>query len=169
MSGPCHFVVFGALGHLVTTKLLPSLYHLEFAGRLDEPLRFVAFARRDWDTLRWRAHLNDVLAEQYGSVLDEAAARRFVQRFEYVKGDYTDPAAYQRLLEQINTPQPGVCESVVFYLAIPPNDFIHVVRNLDEAGLNSVIGQHRIVIEKPFGTDLASARELNAELHHHFQ
>ena len=169
MTGPCHFVVFGALGHLVTTKLLPSLYHLELAGRLDEPLRFVAFARRDWDTLRWRAHLNDVLTEQYGTVPDVAAARRFVQRFEYVKGDYTDAAAYQRLLEQINTPRPGLCESVVFYLAIPPDDFIHVVRNLDEAGLNSVIGQHRIVIEKPFGTDLASARELNAELHRHYR
>ncbi|MEE8538609.1 MAG: glucose-6-phosphate dehydrogenase [Woeseiaceae bacterium] len=169
MSGPCHFVVFGALGHLVTTKLLPSLYHLELAGRLDEALGFVAFARRDWDTPRWRVHLNDVLAEQHGANLDKAAARRFVQRFEYVKGDYTHRAAYQRLLEQINTPRPGRCESVVFYLAIPPDDFIQVVRNLDEAGLNSVVGQHRIVVEKPFGTDLTSARALNAELHRHYR
>ncbi len=87
MTGPCHFVVFGALGHLVTTKLVPALYHLELVGRLDEPLRFVAFARRDWDTQRWRVHVNDTLAEQYGANLDVAAAGRFVQRFEYVKGD----------------------------------------------------------------------------------
>jgi glucose-6-phosphate 1-dehydrogenase len=168
MSGPCHFVIFGALGHLVTTKLLSALYHLELVGRLDEPLKFVAFARRDWDTQRWRAHLNDTLAEQYGAKLDVAAAGRFVQRFDYVKGDHTDPADYQHLLEQIDKPRPGVCESVVFYLAIPPADFVHVVRNLDEAGLNSLVGQHRIVVEKPFGTDLASARELNAELHRHY-
>ncbi len=102
MKGPCHFVVFGALGHLVTTKLLPSLYHLELAGRLGEPLAFIAFARRDWDTQRWRAHLNDALAEHYVTYLDETAACRFVERFEYVKGDYTDPAAYRRLFEQIN-------------------------------------------------------------------
>jgi glucose-6-phosphate 1-dehydrogenase len=169
MSGPCHFVVFGAAGHLVTTKLLPSLYHLELAGRLDAPLGFVAFARRDWDTQRWRAHLDAVLAERYGTNRDAVAVRRFVDRFEYVKGDHRDPASYQRLLEQISKPRPGVCENVIFYLAIPPDDFVHVVRNLDTTGLNSVVGQHRIVVEKPFGTDLVSARELNAELHHHYQ
>ena len=169
MSGPCHFVVFGAAGHLVTTKLLPSLYHLELAGRLEEPLGLVAFARRNWDTQRWRAHLHAALAEHYGANLDAVAVRRFVERFEYVKGDHRDPVSFQRLLEQISKPRPGVCENVVFYLAIPPDDFVHVVRNLDAAGLTSVVGQHRIVVEKPFGTDLASARELNAELHRHYQ
>jgi len=168
VKGPCHIVLFGALGHLVTNKLLPSLYHLELAGRLDESLGLVAFARRDWDTQRWRVHLNDALEEQYGANIDVTAARRFVERFEYVKGDYTDPTAYQRLLEQISTPRSAACENVVFYLAIPPDDFVRVVRNLDKAGLNSIVGHHRIVVEKPFGTDLASARELNAELHRHY-
>ncbi len=169
MSGPCHFVVFGALGHLATTKLLPSLYHLELADRLDEPLRFIAFARRDWDTQRWRVHVNNALAKQYGANLDVAVASRFVQRFEYVRGDYMDQVAYQQLLEQIEKPRPGNCENIAFYLAIPPDDFVHVVRNLDAAGLNSVVGLHRIVVEKPFGTDLDSARELNAELHRHYR
>ncbi len=169
MSGPCHFVILGAAGHLVTTKLLPSLYHLELTGRLDEPLGLVAFARRDWDTQRWRVHLDAVLVAHYGAKLDAATVRRFVERFEYIKGDHRDPVSYQRLLEQISKPRPGVCENVVFYLAIPPDDFVHVVRNLDAAGLNSVVGQHRIVVEKPFGTNLASARELNAELHRHYQ
>ena len=167
MSGPCNFVVFGATGHLVTTKLLPSLYHLELAGRLDAPMGFIAFARRDWNTQRWRAHLEHVLAEQFEANSD--AARRFVERFVYVRGNHTDPAAYQRLLEQISKPRPGVCENTVFYLAIPPDDFIEVVRNLGDTGLNSVVGQHRIVVEKPFGTDLSSARELNTELHRHYK
>ena len=167
MSGPCHIVVFGATGHLTTTQLLPSLYHLELEGRLGPPLGFIAFARRDWSTKRWRSHLEHVLAEQFKANPD--AARRFVERFEYVKGDHTDPAAYQRLLEQLSKPRPSVCENVVFYLAIPPDDFIQVVRNLGDAGLNSVVGQHRIVVEKPFGTDLISARELNAELHRNYR
>ena len=115
MKGPCHFVVFGALGHLVTTKLMPSLYHLELSGRLDGPLAFVAFARRDWTTRRWRAHINDTLAEHYGAELDAMVARRFAKRFEYVKGDHTDPAAYLHLFEHINTPRSDVCENVVFY------------------------------------------------------
>jgi len=167
MSGPCHIVVFGATGHLATTKLLPSLYHLELAGRLDPPLGIIAFARRDWSTQHWHAHLEHVLAEQFAANPD--MVRRFVERFEYVKGDHTEPAAYQRLLEQIGKPRPGVCENVVFYLAIAPDDFIEVIRNLGDAGLNSVLGQHRIVVEKPFGTDLSSARELNAELHRNYR
>ena len=167
MSGPCHFVLFGATGHLVTTKLLPSLYDLELAGRLDPALGFVAFARRDWSTQRWRTHLEHVLAEQIAA--DADAARRFVERFDYVKGDHTDPAAYQRLLDQISKPRPGLCENVVFYLAISPDDFLQVVRNLGDAGLNSVAGQHRIVVEKPFGNDLISACELNAELHRNYE
>jgi glucose-6-phosphate 1-dehydrogenase len=169
MRGPCHVVVFGALGHLVTTKLLAALYQLELAGRFDDALAFVAFARRDWDTERWRAHLCDTLAQQNGAELDEGAADRLAKRFEYVKGNHKDPAAYEHLLEHINTPPSELCENVVSYLAIPPGDFADAVRNLDKAGLSSVAGQHRIVVEKPFGTDLASARDLNAELHRHYE
>ncbi|MBT8442632.1 MAG: glucose-6-phosphate dehydrogenase [Gammaproteobacteria bacterium] len=169
MSGPCNFDIFGAVGHLATTKLLPSLYHLEAADCLGESLGIIAFARRDWDTERWNAHLRDALAEHVDGELDSAVLERFVARFEYVRGDYTDPAAYKRLLEAVSRPRAGVCEAVVFYLAVPPDDFISVVGHLDDAGLNSVIGQHRIVVEKPFGTDLASARELNAELQRHYR
>jgi len=167
MNGPCHIVIFGATGHLATTKLLPSLYHLEVVGRLDPQLVFIAFARRDWTTEHWRAHLEQILAEQFEANAD--AARRFVKRFEYIKGDHTDPAAYQRLLEQLGEPRPGVGENVIFYLAIAPDDFVQVIRNLGDAGLNSVFSHHRIVVEKPFGTDLASARQLNAELHRNYK
>ena len=120
MNGPCHFVVFGATGHLATTKLLPSLYQLELAGRLDEALAFVAFARRDWDTSKWQAHLNSALVGQFGAELEAEIAARLVQRFEYVKGDHSEPAAYRRLLEHISTPTSDSCKNVVFYLAIPP-------------------------------------------------
>jgi len=169
MSGPCHFVIFGAVGHLATTKLLPALFDLEVAGCLDDALGIVAFARRDWDTERWQAHLCTVVTEQVAGHVDPDALRRFTSRFEYVCGDFHDAAAYARLLETVSRPKHGTCESVVFYLAVPPDAFLPVVTHLDAAGLNSVIGQHRIVVEKPFGTDLESARRLNAELHRHYR
>lgn len=169
MSGPCNFVIFGAAGHLAATKLLPSLYHLDAADCLGDALGIIAFARREWDTERWNAHLRQLLADQIGADIDAGILDRFVARFEYVQGDYTDPAAFARLLEAVSRPRAGVCEAVVFYLAVPPDDFMTVVERLDDAGLNSVIGQHRIVVEKPFGTDLDSARKLNAELQRHYR
>ena len=169
MTGPCSFVIFGAAGHLATTKLLPSLYDLEVAGCLGDALGFIAFARRDWDTDSWNAHVRDVLIDRLGERIEMQALQRFVDRFEYVRGDHHDPAAYERLLEAVSRPKAGACESIVFYLAVSPDDFLPVVARLDAAGLNSVLGRHRIVVEKPFGTDLASAQKLNAELHKHFR
>ena len=162
--GPCHFIIFGASGHLVSTKLLPALYHLEAAGRLPDDLMMVALARRDWDTPAWanqmRAHLRS------DTPATEVVVDRLTQRFQYVQGDYTDPQTYQRLKSTLSGRQ---CANLLFYLAIPPTDFVAVIRELDRAGLNSDSGQHRIVVEKPFGTDLASARALNQQLHQHFR
>jgi len=169
VSGPCHFVIFGATGHLTSTKLLPSLYQLELAGRLGEALGFVAVARRDWTAEQWRGEVLEKLADELGDDLDDGIAARFAGRFAFVGGDYQDPDTYKRLLEEISKPRPGLCENVVFYLAIPPRDFTAVVRGLDSAGLASVAGRHRIVLEKPFGSDLASAGDLNAELHRHYR
>jgi len=166
MTDPCYFVIFGAAGHLASEKLLPSLYSLELAGCLGESLGIIAFARRDWSTEEWNRRLEERLREEPG---DENTLARFIKRFEFVQGNHNDPTAYGRLHEAISRPRDGVCESVVFYLAVPPADFLPVVEHLDEAGLNSAGGNHRIVVEKPFGTDLASARRLNAELHRHYR
>lgn len=166
-SSPCYFVIFGAAGHLASNKLLPSLYSLELAGCLGESLGIVAFARRPWDTHAWNQRLEKLLKDFPGG--EAGALNRFISRFEFVQGDHNDPVAYRLLHEVISRPRMGVCESVVFYLAVPPTDFMPVVARLDEAGLSSVVGQHRIVVEKPFGTNLASARRLNAELHQHYR
>ena len=165
-EGPCHFVIFGASGHLVTTKLLPALCHLEAAGRLPSMLTLIAFARREWDTPRWVAHVQETLKDHAGDARGAAIVQRLAQRFQYVRGDYTDPAAYERLKDAL-AQRP--CSNQLFYLAIAPGDFMVVIRELDRAGLNDHSGQHRIVVEKPFGTDLASARALNQELHRHFK
>ena len=123
MTTPCHFAIFGAAGHLATTKLLPALYGLEAGGRLDEALGFVALARRDWDTASWREHLLTVLAQRHGDALDVEAVRRLAERFEYVGGDHRDPRTYRALFDTISRPRPGACENLVFYLAVPRASF----------------------------------------------
>jgi glucose-6-phosphate 1-dehydrogenase len=166
MTSPCRFVIFGATGDLATRKLLPSLFDLERAGHLDESLAFVAIARRIQGTDAFRDHLRRVLAEQRGDG-ERDAIDRFVRRFELVRGEHDDPALYRRLVAVL-AHDARTCENVALYLAVPPADFVKIVRSLDDAGLNSLAGRHRIVVEKPFGHDLESARELNAELHRHF-
>jgi len=166
--GPCYFVIFGATGNLATRKLLPALCQLDDAGRLHDDLRFIAFARRDWQYEDWLAHLDLVLREQLGERLKPAVFARFAARFDYVAGDLNDPQAYRRLMDELSKPRMGVCENIVFYLAIKPSDFLPVVEQLDAIGINRAHGRHRIVVEKPFGEDIDSARTLNERLHRHF-
>lgn len=167
-NGPCHFVIFGAIGNLATRKLLPALYQLEDAGRLHADLRFIAFARPDWPRGEWIAHLERVLHEWLDEQFKPGVFEKFAARFDYVSGDHNDPLAYRRLMEELSKPRPGVCENIVFYLAIKPADILPVIEQLDAVGINRAHGRHRIVIEKPFGEDIDSARILNARLHRHF-
>jgi len=166
--GPCYFVIFGATGNLASRKLLPALYHLEAAGRLNEDLRFIAFARREWRQDDWLAHMERALREALGGRFDRGLYDRFAARFDYVMGDLHDDAAYARLMEEISKPRMGSCENLVFYLAIRPADFDDVILHLNQAGINRQHGRHRIVVEKPFGEDLESARLLNVQLHKYF-
>src|ERR1700757_4126626 len=147
-------VVFGITGDLAKVMTFRSLYRLEARGLLDCPI--VGVAVDDWsvDDLKERARTS---IEGTGEKLDEKVFDRFAERLSYVSGDFTDPATYERgapAIEGTTTP--------VFYLEIPPFLFGRVVEQLSDAGLTSGA---RIVVEKPFGHDLESARALAAELH----
>ncbi len=163
---PCNFVIFGATGNLATKKLLPALLHLELAGKLPEALTFTAFARRDWDDTAWRGHVAEVVKAK--QPVDEAVLARFVARFDYLRGELNEAESYVRLKEVLAKPKMGVCSHVVFYLAIKPTDFPSVIKHLDACGLNKPRGLHRVVVEKPFGEDIESARVLNELLHRYF-
>jgi len=165
---PCSFVIFGATGHLATTKLLPALYHLEQAGRLPAVTNFIAYARREWDDATWLAHVEATLRGSLADKFDREIYGRFARRCSYVRGDLHDTEGYRRLLEEISKPKTGVCSNLVFYLAIKPSDFGTVAEQLAAVGLNRPRGLHRLVVEKPFGEDLESARVLNEVLHRHF-
>ncbi|MCP5279800.1 MAG: glucose-6-phosphate dehydrogenase [Thiobacillus sp.] len=163
---PCNFVIFGATGNLASIKLLPALYRLELAGKLPDSLNFVAFARRECDAAAWREHVRELLADKLQA--DGPALDKFVDRFDYLRGDLEDPEAYTRLKELLAKPKLGVCSNMVFYLAIKPADFGPVIKNLDAVGLSKPRGLHRIVVEKPFGVDIESAQMLNQLLHRYF-
>jgi glucose-6-phosphate 1-dehydrogenase len=148
------FVVFGITGDLAKVMTFHSLYRLEQRGLLDCPILGVAVD--DWtvDQLRDRARES---ITGTGESLDEEVFKRLSDRFAYVSGDFGDEATYERVAQAIDGAQ-----TPVFYLEIPPFLFGRVVQGLSEAGLTKT---GRVVVEKPFGHDLASARELANELH----
>jgi glucose-6-phosphate 1-dehydrogenase len=148
------FVAFGITGDLAKVMTFQALYLLEARGLLNCPV--VGVAVDDWnvDQLRERARESIV---NTGTHLDEKVFDRFAKRLAYVEGDFGDSATYERVAEAIDG-----AESPVFYLEIPPFLFGRVVEGLAERGLTK---NARVVVEKPFGHDLASARELNDQLH----
>ena len=166
--GPCYFVIFGATGNLSSRKLLPALYQLEAADKLHADLRFLATARREWELSEWLGFLKQSVQDHLGKSFESEVFKRLEARFDYVAGDLNDPQAYKRIMDELSKPRMGACENIVFYLAISPSDFLTVIEQLSKVGISRSHGRHRIVVEKPFGEEIESARELNAKLHHYF-
>jgi glucose-6-phosphate 1-dehydrogenase len=148
-------VVFGITGDLARKMTFRSLYRLERRGLLNTPV--IGVAVDDWKV----AQLIDRARESIiatGEPIDEDVFKRFAGRLRYVSGDFDDGATYQRVKEEL-----GDLSNPAFYLEIPPPLFGRVVGGLHDAGL--VSSGQRVVVEKPFGNDLASARALAAQLH----
>lgn len=151
-------VFFGATGDLAYKKIFPALQAMMLHDGLDLPIIGVAHAGWDVERLRQRAH--DSLAhaaQEQGGRVDEAAFTKLAARLQYVDGDYNDPATFRQLKQTL-----GGAQRPLHYLAIPPGLFGVVAKGLEQAGCAD---DARIVVEKPFGRDLASAQELNRTLH----
>jgi glucose-6-phosphate 1-dehydrogenase len=147
-------VIFGITGDLAKVMTFRSLYRLERRGLLDCPI--VGVAVDDWSADDLRKRARDSI-ETTGETIDESVFERFASRLSYLSGDFADAATYEEVGRAIKG-----AEAPVFYLEIPPFLFGPVVKGLSEAGLT---GSARVVVEKPFGHDLASARALADELH----
>jgi glucose-6-phosphate 1-dehydrogenase len=147
-------VFFGASGNLVFKDIFPALQNLAGAGQLDIPV--IGVARSDWtrDDLIARAKAS---VEASSGGLNPAAFDRLSRSLQFIQGDYQDPGTYSRLREML-----GQASNPLHYLAIPPSLFAEVVRGLANSGSADTA---RVVLEKPFGRDLASARELDRVLH----
>jgi glucose-6-phosphate 1-dehydrogenase len=151
------FVFFGATGDLAYKKIFPSLYNLFRRGTLTVPV--IGIAKSGWslDQLQERAR-SSVLA--HGGGLDDAVFTKFMRQLNYIDGDYRDPATFSKLKQLL-----GSALSPAHYLAIPPSLFSVVTQGLRQA---DCADGARIIVEKPFGRDLASSRMLNATLHQAF-
>lgn len=161
----CAFVIFGATGDLAARKLMPALYQLHRAGRLHPETSIIGYGRSDWSDEEFRRHAQEALAQ--GGDLEPELWQELAARLRYVQGDYAPGDGYQRLRRALEDEGHG---NAVYYTATPPSAYGPIGEGLGTAGLSrNRRGWARLVIEKPFGHDLESARELNRLLSRHFE
>lgn len=157
---PTTLVIFGASGDLTQRKLIPALFSLDCEGQLPDLLNVLGVARTPMTEDAFRQRAREAL-EQHARYKPKDCNKweSFARRLHYLSGQYDDPETYRRIGEFVGD------HNVLFHLALPPSLYATVVRYLGEAGLNrSPRGWRRIIIEKPFGNDLTSARKLNEEV-----
>jgi len=162
----CALVIFGVTGDLAHRLVIPSLYNLAEVKLLPEQFCIVGVARRDMSNDALRGSLMKGLHEFATRAVDDKIANRLLECVTYAEADPSDPASFDRLkerLEQLEAAR-NTGGNRLFYLATPPGAFASIARQLGRVGL--VKENHgawrRLVVEKPFGTDVASARALNA-------
>ena len=172
---PCTMVIFGAAGDLTKRLLMPALYNLMRAKLLPDDFSLIGVARGAMSTAQFRATLaeamHDFIAHRSGSdhgdKLDEAAWSRLSERIEYFAGELTDASTYEHLGHVLKRKcvRQDDAANCLFYLAVGASLFSPIVGRLAQAGLaQETHGWRRIIVEKPFGSDLASAKKLNADL-----
>jgi glucose-6-phosphate 1-dehydrogenase len=167
-AGPCCFVIFGASGDLTHRLLLPALYNLAAGGLLPEAFSIIGIARGEKSNDVFRSDLAKSLRRFAIRDVDEETADRLLAGVSYVNGDADDPATYERLAEELARIERArdTRGNRLFYLATPPAAFAPIGRHLGRSGLaREQNGMwRRLIVEKPFGTDLTSAQALNREL-----
>ncbi len=155
----CGIVIFGASGDLTSRKLLPALFSLFRRRRLPENFYILGVARRSLGADRFREQMQGAVGEP-----DASAWGEFAPKLDYFSLDATSPESYRRLRQQLEglDRQHNVAGNYLFYLAVPPELYAPIVAGLGGAGLTAAGAKRRLIVEKPFGSNRASARQLNA-------
>ncbi len=166
IAGPSALIIFGVTGDLSRKKLMPAVYDLANRGLLPPGFALVGFARRDWDTQDFAREVHDAVKAHARTPFDEEVWAQLALGIRFVQGEFDDDDAFHRLrdtLQELDETR-GTMGNHAFYLSIPPKSFPLVTEQLRRSGLaEQVNGQwRRVVIEKPFGSDLATARALNS-------
>lgn len=168
MTKTCTYVIFGATGNLTKKKLLPALYHLEDAGRLPDGMKILGFGRREWSNEQWREKVAQILASKTRGEVKPQTLENLLQRLHFLNGDLEDKSSFQRLKDTLGNNE-LFPNNLVFYMAISPKAYAKTAQLLAAVGLNKEEhGCRRLVIEKPFGYDLESAKILEEGLHREF-
>ncbi len=167
---PATFVIFGASGDLTSRKLVPALYKLHRKGRLKDGLQVVGFSRSPYTHDQWRAELASSTAEFAGEEFDKEAWAKFAANVYYHAGDVSRPEDFGKLADFLAEIEGGAPSPRVYYLSMAPRFYEPTIEQLGRSGLAKENGApRRVVVEKPFGVDLESARRLNAAMHRVFQ
>ena len=161
---PCTLVLFGASGNLARVKLYPGLFRLDLLGRLPAELKILAVGRSIVELDAWRADIKTMLDAKFKKSYDAAAFERFIARNFYHANPPTDPDAFSKLKNTLSD-EKIFPQNLAYFLSVRPVDFAPVVESLANVGLTQEDNfWRRVVVEKPFGTDLSSAKELQAAL-----
>ena len=167
---PCAFVLFGATGDLTRRKIIPALFSLKQQGLLPDPFVIVAFARREKDDAAFRGEARDAV-KKFAPKLpaDGPEWEEFANNVFYVQSQLDDAEGYKRLAAKLDELDGSrhLNGNRLFYLATPPENFTEIIQHLGGANLHKPVSDKswsRLIIEKPFGTDLPSARNLNRDL-----
>jgi glucose-6-phosphate 1-dehydrogenase len=167
-ASPCVMVIFGASGDLTKRKLIPALCNLAGDNVLPKQFAIIGLATNDFTTETFRQKLSDEIPKYAPLPVSPELWSWFLERIYYVKGDFGDPDSYKRLKQQIaDADKEHSCQNnKLFYLAVAPRFFSPIAKMLGEADLLTEDHSHwaRVIVEKPFGHDLASARQLNSDL-----
>lgn len=172
VAGPCGMILFGVTGDLARKKIMPAIYDLANRGFLPPGFGLVGFARREWEDEDFAAEVHDAVREHSRTPFREDVWRQLAEGIRFVAGDINDPASYDELRNAVDAldAERGTMGNHAFYLSIPPSLFPVVITNLKNSGLTARQGREwrRVVVEKPFGHDLASAQELDRVLNSAF-
>jgi glucose-6-phosphate 1-dehydrogenase len=173
MPQPCNVVIFGASGDLTFRKLIPALYNIAADGDLPAALSVVGFARREKTDEQFQKELEDAARKFSRSGVDDEVWGSFGQRIFYHQSEFGSDEGYQRLAERLDSldAERGTRGNRLFYLSVAPAEFGGILEKLAKFGLNEAKpgSWARVIVEKPFGKDLKSARELNRVVSEVFQ
>lgn len=166
IAGPSTLIIFGVTGDLSRKKLMPAVYDLANRGLLPPGFALVGFARRDWEDQDFSQLVHDAVRDHCRTPFDEAVWKQLEQGIRFVQGSFDDPEAFlelKRTVDELDAER-GTLGNHAFYLSIPPKMFPVVTEQLKVSGLTEKRegSWSRVVVEKPFGSDLRTARELNA-------
>jgi glucose-6-phosphate 1-dehydrogenase len=166
---PLSFVIFGASGDLTSRKLIPALYRLFLRRKLPKDSRIIGIARSPFTSESWREELSKSAKEFIKRNLEPESWNKFLEIVHYQPGDVSEPADFEKLGNFLNQLEGNQPSSRIYYLSIMPQLYAQAAEQLGRAGLaDETLGERRLVIEKPFGTNLTSARELNESIHRVF-
>jgi glucose-6-phosphate 1-dehydrogenase len=162
---PTIFAAFGATGDLMRRKVLPALFYSFRKGELPKLFRIVGFSRREWSDEEFRAYVRGVLEEHAGKNVSDTAVEPFLALFRFQEGTFDDASSYDELKGVFDAcdHEWGVCANKLFYLSVAPEFYDTILRHLSDSHLTDPCdpeeGWTRVIVEKPFGADLKTAKE----------